>query len=261
MRGHWDLRVRLCKRICAWAEQGLLPRTAPNTTGIGNLYVDQGWVHLHRRNFDQAERCASLGQDWLRNSIDLVFATELAGQVALSRKNYAGAIEVFKSLRRTSIEGTRIWLVFSYRLADAISESGDLARGLALLEDLRQRAEIPSTGEQIEDVRARILYRIALHWRRAGRIGDAVVLAREAVAAFARSGIIAPERRTSITLLADLLAQLGAAEERLQSLITARGLAEKEGDFETLAEIAAQLTAQGSETAVVTNRPTHLVDL
>lgn len=151
MRGHWDLRVRLCKRICAWAEQGLLPRTAPNTTGIGNLYVDQGWVHLHRRNFDQAERCASLGQDWLRNSIDLVFATELAGQVALSRKNYAGAIEVFKSLRRTSIEGTRIWLVFSYRLADAISSPATLRGVLHYWRtfDSAQRYRLPESKSRM----------------------------------------------------------------------------------------------------------------
>jgi hypothetical protein len=261
-RGHWDLRIRLCERICAWAEQEQLPRTHTNTPGIvGNLYVDQGWIHLQRGNFDLAERCASLGQNWLHNSADLMFATELGGQVALRRHDYAGAIKMFEALRRPLREGTRVWLVFSYRLADALSESGDRARGLALLEDLQQRTEAPSTGEQIDDVRGRILYRIALFRQDAGRGADAVALARQATTAFARSGIIAPERRAAITLLANLLIQSGAAQDCRQFLITAREQAEKEGDFEMLTEIGPRLAAHESETAFVSSLPTRLDDL
>jgi tetratricopeptide (TPR) repeat protein len=190
-----------------------------------------------------------------------MFATELAGQVALRRHDYKGAIKVFESLRCPLLGGSRVWLVFSYRLADALSESGDRARGLALLEELRQRTEAPSTGEQIDDVRGRILYRIALCRQDAGRVDDAVALARQATTAFARSGIIAPERRAAVTLLADLLSQSGAAEECRQFLITAREQAEKEGDFETLRETGQRLAAHKSETAIVSNRPTRLADL
>lgn len=121
--------------------------------------------------------------------------------MALRRHDYAKAIKVFESLRRISLEGRRFWLVFSYRLANALSESGDHARGLVLLENLRQRTEAPSTAEQIDDVRGRILYRSALYRQDAGCVSDAVALARQATTAFARSGIIAPERRAAITSL------------------------------------------------------------
>jgi tetratricopeptide (TPR) repeat protein len=233
-RGHWDLRIRLCERVCAWAEQKLLLRMHSDTPAIvGNLYVDQGWIHLHRDNVAQAQRCALRGSDWLRASGDLIFATELAGQVALQTRDYAGAVKTFESLQDQAREGSRVWLVFSYRLADALQESGDRVQSIALLESLLQRVEA-STGQHIEDVRARIRYRVAMCRRAADRFGEAIALAQQATAGFAKSGIITPERRLAVILLADLLKQSGRQDESRQFLIKVQEQAEKEGDFEML---------------------------
>jgi hypothetical protein len=205
-RGHWDLRIRLCERVCAWAEQELLRRSHREIPGIvGNLYVDQGWIHLERDDIDRAEQNASKGLDWLRTTDDQIFATELAGQVALRRHDYIKAVEAFESLRAQTDEGSRFWLVFSYRLADALNSSGDPVRGLALLEELLRRIDASSTREQVDDVRGRILYRVALFRHTQGRAAEATVLAHQAATAFARSGIIASERRAAVMLFADLL--------------------------------------------------------
>jgi tetratricopeptide (TPR) repeat protein len=237
-RGHWDLRIRLCARVCRWAEQGLLARTYPNPAGIvGNLYVDQGWTHLTRGSLDEAERCAVQGQDWLSKTGDQIFATELAAQVAMARRDYPLAIRTFEGLRGQVDEGTRYWLVFSYRLADALQASGDPAAALTILEELLARIDPDGTGGELDDVHARLLYRAAVRRHEAGGLDDAISFARRSTAAFARSGIIAPERRAAVILLADLLGQSGAAEECRQVLLAAKQEAEQEGDFEMLMEI------------------------
>ena len=260
-RGHWDLRIRLCERVCAWAEQKLLPLPDPEmSTIVGNLYVDQGWIHLHRADTDRAMLCASQGKKWLRYSGDLIFAEELSGQVSMRGYDFPRAIQVFESLRDRTPEGSRAWLVFSYRLVDALYESGESVRGLALLESLVQRSEMAAESEQTDDVRGRILYRLA--WRRhdAGRVADATTLARHATTAFAQSGIIAPERRAAIGLLADLLNRSGSAQECVEFLTMAKHQAEKEGDFETLTEIEHRLVTPKTDTVVVPS-PTRLADI
>jgi hypothetical protein len=64
-RGHWELRIRLCRRITDSAERGELAISSSTRTLIGNLYVDRGWVHLHQGDINAAAICADAGGKWI----------------------------------------------------------------------------------------------------------------------------------------------------------------------------------------------------
>jgi len=228
---------------------------------VGNLYVDQGWIFLQRGDVATADSCASRGRSWLGWSGDRIFASELAGQVALRRREFPKAIKTFESLCSRTQEGSRQWLVFSYRLADAARESGDLERGRAILQDLVQRIDTPATDEQIDDVRGRILYRAAVYGSDERTAVNAAALASRAVSMFESSGIIAPERRAAVMLWSSLLSEGGRLEESRRVLLAAQEQAQREGDFEMLTAIGQRLAVDGSAIAAVSGTPPPLPDL
>ena len=251
-RGHWDLRIRFCQRVTDWAERGTLRADQGSTnTIVGNLYVDTGWIHLHRDDLARARHCATRGKAWLSGTIDEVFADELRGQVALNAGDADEAIRLFTSVRDSTLTGSRSWLVFSYRLADARQAADQWAQSTALLDELMPYLEQPIAGDEaIHDVKGRILYRVALRQVGTGKSREALASARQAVDAFDTSGIIAPERRAALALLADLLTASGAVDECRALLTTARERAGAQGDFETLAEAERRLGMSVSEDSV-----------
>lgn len=242
-RGQWDLRVKLCERITEWAEQGLISRNSQSM--VGNLYVDKGWVHLSRGEMDLAKHCVTRGVDWLRGTRDEKFAAELSGQVALRSGEHAKALKIFARLRRSESVGSRDWLVFSYRIADALRETGQAEREFSFLsKTVKLTKETLQANEKIGHIRGQILYRLARVRIERAEAVEATIAARDAVKAFHKSGIVTPERRAALGLLADLLNQAGAREECKALLVSAREEAQTLGDFETIAEADRRLSGR-----------------
>jgi hypothetical protein len=231
-RGLWDLRVRLCKRITDSAEQGEgFAGSAKNQ--IGNLYVDRGWIHLHQDDLDTAMFCAEAGRRWLRRSGDEIFARELQGQIAFCRNDYNTAGAIFAALRKTIRPNSRSWFVFSYRLFDSLLASGDKNGADRLLSSLVASVQHPELvqNEIIEDIHARILYRVSLRRLSEGADAPALESLQQSVRKFQASGIMAPERTAAGIELACLLARFDRYDECRAELDVYLAQARALGDF------------------------------
>jgi hypothetical protein len=169
----------------------------------------------------------------LQDSADEIFAVELRGQIAFTRADYVTAKELFEALRSKVVANSRTWFVFSYRLSDTLLAAGDTDSADKLLSDLAEAIQDPLLvhNEIIEDIHARILYRLSLRHRTSDGDTVALDLLRQTVRKFEESGIVTPERASAGIELACLLNKLGLYEESRSELSESLRHARAFGDF------------------------------
>jgi tetratricopeptide (TPR) repeat protein len=234
-RGYWDMRSRLCKRITDAAESGRYPQLfAGSKLGVGNLYVDRGWVSLHQHDLATAQTCATAGAKWLQGSGDDIFAQELSAQVDFMRGDFAAALEKFELLRSNVRPDTRVWFVFSLRLVDTLLAQGSEERADEILSEIARRVGHADLigNEIIEDVAAKILYRRALrHISKNDKLA-AIAALEDAVEKFSKAESVDPTRAAVLIELSRLQRELGSSRAALahaqSALVQARAVGDQE---------------------------------
>ena len=230
-RGYWDLRIQFCRQITDELENsGLLQNSFGQFSNMaGNLYVDRGWIHLRRGEYEKVRYCVTKAEQ-LMGRVDRKFAVELKAQLALKLGNTENAYELFSELRDQVRKNTRPWFVFSYRFSDCLVDLGKEKDAINLLEDLIRR--IPNvtimSNEIISDTHACITYRLAELLKSYDRQASKKLL-EETVQLFGESGIV---DRTSIAAKMGLAGILLPADHKrtknllIEALVQARTIGE-----------------------------------
>jgi hypothetical protein len=217
-RGYWDLRIQLCQQITDELKKLGLSRGRDNRYSniAGNLYVDQGWIHLWRCEYDKTRYCVEQAKPLIGLG-DSVFVIELEAQLALKTGDAQKSYEFFSEIRNKVPVYTRSWFVFSYRLSDSLVELGKDKEALDLLGQLLK--DIPKvqiiSREIISDTHACIAYRLA-KLLKGTQIQASKELLEESVQLFQDSGII---DQTSVEALIELADILHASNMDAQSII------------------------------------------
>jgi hypothetical protein len=214
-RGYWDIRIQFCRRITDKLEfSGLLADPASRFSATaGNLYVDRGWIHLRRNEFDEATQCARRAETLLQFSGDLIFAIELSAQIHLKSGNSQQSYDLFLRLRNEQTENTRIWFVFSFRLADALVNLEKREEAISLLDGLLSKITDVRLHrhEIITDIHARIAFRLAKQLQKTGRSSRIQELLNNSVTLFNEAGIV---DQTSVTAQIELAQYFLATKSR-----------------------------------------------
>jgi len=206
-RGYWDLRIQLCHQITDELKNlGLLRDRVHRYSNIaGNLYVDQGWIHLQRDEYETTRLCIEQAKPLIGLG-DSVFVSELEAQLALKAGNTQRGYELFSELCNKVPIHTRSWFVFSYRLSDSLVELGKDKEAVELLKLLLK--DIPKviiiSREIISDTHACIAYRLAKLLRSKDMQASKKLL-EESVQLFKDSGIVDQTSVEAQIELADIL--------------------------------------------------------
>jgi NB-ARC domain len=202
-RGYWDLRKTLCARllkIFSIPGQASLPSEWKNA--LGNLHVDIGWVNLWQNSLGEAQQHAEAAKVLLL-SVDLPFAIELEGEVAVKRERFDLAEQIFSTIFRAAAIHRRQWFVFGFRLADAKLALNKNQEQEALIGSLHGAIrQSPAGTGALADVCARISLRAAKIARDKGDVVSAQSLLQESVERFRLSKIITAEAIEAFEALA-----------------------------------------------------------
>lgn len=253
-RGYWHKRVAYCKRVTDQIGKTLDEVAELRLeNSLANLFVDEGWAHLRWGEMDRARHCAAEALKLFGGRMDVIYARELAGQIAMESGDPETALDVFSQLVERVYKGTRAWFIFSFKIADAL---GALGRGEEQERLLRALiAEIPNARLErktiIADVHAQLLFRLAKCKSRSAELDENRRLLEESMTLFEQAQTVIEDRVDAMLVLAETMTATEEQGKRLRMLESALEQAKLLGYLDAANRIEIRLQEMGSATRSV----------